>query len=383
MNIKQIVIRKNQDYVSAQTNIEQMNPDLVILFGNKYFFNEELVSFYNSNKKKSESVWIGCSTAGEIYNKGVIENSLVITCVKFNDVEVYSHEESLTNVNDSFKCGEQISAYYDSKKINFLFILGKGLDINGSALLSGIHSKIDKDVLITGGLASDGLDFKQTFCFLNGKFSDSNVVSFGLKGKSLKFGYSSYGGWKPFGPIRKVTKSTDNILYELDGESALRVYKKYLGGDAVKLPASGLRYPFAILNEDEQETGIIRTILGINEVEGSLILAGDVNNNQTLRLMHADVESLVDGARVASIRSDENLKNFNTTSEKLSILVSCIGRKIIMGEDVDDEIDAIKSSLDSNSMILGFYSNGEFCPLHNQLSCKLHNQTMTITQIME
>jgi len=44
------------------------------------------------------------------------------------------------------------------------------------------------------------------------------------------------GGWDPFGPERLITKSKENILYELDGQSALELYKKYLGEHAKVFP---------------------------------------------------------------------------------------------------------------------------------------------------
>lgn len=380
MEIKQISIRKKQDFDLARKAIESLNPQLVLLFGAKFFFNDDLVEFYKSFSNESRGQWLGCSTAGEIYNKGVLENSLIITAVKFEKTNIYASQVSIANANDSHDCGVRLAESYSGKNLKFLFLLGRGVNINGTSLLAGLYSKISKNVIVTGGLAADNGEFKQTFCFFNGLISDSNVVSFALEGDTTKVGYGSYGGWKPFGPVRKVTKSNNNILYELDGEPALKVYKKYLGGDAVKLPAAGLRYPFAILNENEDETGIIRTILGINEVEESLTLAGDISEEQNLRLMHADHNGLVEGAREAAKfshqKSDKELRS-------LTLLVSCIGRKIVMGEDVDDEIDAVRDVVGDESCLSGFYSNGEFCPINKFMECKLHNQTMTITQITE
>lgn len=381
MQVKQIVIRKNQDYESARKILEQLKPQLVILFGAKYFFNNDLVSFYESFKSANETHWLGCSTAGEIYNKGVIDNSLILTAIHFNNVKIHSYEQKIEKATDFQSYGAQLAQHYFDKNINFLFLLARGVNINGTTLLNGIYSKLKNDIVVTGGLAGDSGEFKQTLSFFNGHVSDSSIVSFALeRNENIKVGYGSYGGWKPFGPVRKVTKADDNILYELDGESALKVYKKYLGGDAVKLPASGLRYPFSILNENEDQTGIIRSILGINEVEGSLIFAGDISSGQNLRLMHADHVGLIDGATEAAKLSQPHK---NEGAESLSLLVSCVGRKIVMGEDVDDEIDAVREIVGEKSTLAGFYSNGEFCPISKFMECKLHNQTMTITQIVE
>lgn len=380
MKIKQITVRKKQDFDLVRKAIDSLSPQLILLFGAKFFFNDDLVDFYKSFPKESCGQWLGCSTAGEIYNKGVLENSLIITVINFEKTKVHATQIPIANANDSHDCGVRIADSYSGKNLKFLFLLGRGVNINGTSLLAGLYSKIAKNVIVTGGLAGDNGEFKQTLCFFNGVISDSNVVSFALEGETTQIGYGSYGGWKPFGPVRKVTRSNDNILYELDGEPALKVYKKYLGGDAVKLPAAGLRYPLAILNENEDETGIIRTILGINEVEESLTLAGDISENQNLRLMHADHSGLVEGAREAARFSNQKSNN---NSNSLTLLVSCIGRKIVMGEDVDDEIDAVRDVVGDESCMAGFYSNGEFCPINKFMECKLHNQTMTITQITE
>ncbi|MDP1153786.1 FIST C-terminal domain-containing protein, partial [Klebsiella pneumoniae] len=82
------------------------------------------------------------------------------------------------------------------------------------------------------------------------------------------------------------TRSSHNVLYELDGEPALDIYKRYLGDHARELPGSGLLFPFAMLGDDDSESGLVRTILGVDEAQGSVTLAGDIDPQGYLRLMH-------------------------------------------------------------------------------------------------
>ena len=200
------------------------------------------------------------------------------------------------------------------------------------------------------------------------------------RGEQLVFAHGSFGGWSPFGPARKVTRCANNVLFELDGESALEVYKRYLGEHAKGLPASGLLFPFAMLGKDHSEVGLIRTILGVDEANGSLTLAGDIDPEGYLRLMHASTDALVEGAEAAAEAAQAMRGN---AGEGLALLVSCVGRKLVMGGRVDEEVEAVGDVFGQGATLAGFYSYGEISPFSPSVDCKLHNQTMTITYLSE
>jgi hypothetical protein len=210
--------------------------------------------------------------------------------------------------------------------------------------------------------------------------SQNTLCAIGFYGNHLSLVSSSFGGWKGFGATRQITRYQGNILYELDGKPALDLYKRYLGDYANDLPTSGLLFPFSMLSAEGSEVGIIRTILGINREEGSLILAGDLIENGYLQLMHASTDALVDGAQTAA---EMILSLQNSPNKSLGLLVSCVGRKLLMGGRVDEEVDAVANVLGSKTTLTGFYSNGEISPLSHSTDCKLHNQTMTITCLSE
>lgn len=379
MHVKQIVIRKAAELNSKLASLSLADPDLLLLFGSVPQITEPgLSDTLRAAFPKARQ--LGCSTAGEITSDGVDDGSCTITAVKFATTRLLAASTQLTGMADSFGAGERIGRQLAAVDLKTVLIFGPGVNINGSALVDGLTSIIGNAVPITGGLAGDGGAFKQTFTLGQEGVSEHGVVAIGLCGNALSFGHGSFGGWEPFGPARKVTRCEGNILYELDGEPALDIYKRYLGEHAQGLPASGLLFPFAMLGEDHNAIGLIRTILGVDETSGSLTLAGEINVNGYLKLMHASTDKLVNGAEAAAEAAKSLLE---APGESLAILVSCVGRKLVMGTRVDEEVEAVAEIFGSKAVLTGFYSYGEISPFTPGTSCKLHNQTMTITYLGE
>ncbi len=168
-------------------------------------------------------------------------------------------------------------------------------------MLTRIYDKAIADVSITGGLAADGSNFKKTFVINNLEISENTIIGLGLYGNSLEVGYGSEGGWDSFGIERLVTKSHKNILYELDGEPALALYKSYLGKEAENLPSSGVLFPLSMRYNGISKP-LVRTISGIDETNQSLSFAGDIPKNSYVRLMKANIDRLIVGAEISAIR---------------------------------------------------------------------------------
>lgn len=366
--------------IDAFEKLAGINPQLVTVFGDVKFFGADgLVAKLHA--KFPGATLVGCSTAGEISRKGVTDGKLVVTAVAFANSNLKTAASTVTSMDQSFEAGVTFAKKLDPKDLKAIFLLGPGTNVNGSGIIAGIKSVVGDKVVITGGLAGDNARFEQTFTVLNGEVYKQELVGFGIYGDGIEVGYGSMGGWEAFGPVRKVTKSHQNIMYELDGEPALLLYKKYLGQDKVReLPGSALMYPFALLKDNQDKSGIIRTILGVNEEDQSVIFAGDIPQDGFVRLMHANNDRLVEGATHAA---EETVKKVTAgEASSYAILISCVGRKLIMGVDVEDELDAVNEVLGEGD-VSGFYSYGEICPESGFSECKLHNQTMTITYFRE
>ena len=286
----------------------------------------------------------------------------------------------LQNMADSFEAGCRLGRGLAPEGLRAVLLLGVGVAINGSALVLGLQQEVASDVQISGGLAADAGAFKQTWTLSDEGVFDDQIVAVGLYGSQLLLNNSSFGGWEPFGPERKVTRCEDNVLYELDNERALDIYKRYLGDYAKDLPGSGLLFPFEMSGADRKSQGVIRSALGVNEADGSLTLAGDIDPRGYLKLMHSSTDQLIQGAERAAQAIAPSL---GCGTSALAVLVSCIGRRLVMGDRVDEELEAVVDTLGAGIVSTGFYSNGEISEAALRSECRLYNQTMTITLIGE
>lgn len=349
-------------------------PDLILLFGGKTILQEsEWVQ--EIRRKFPQAILTGCSTSGEIIDTTVNDETIAANFLSFGKSTVVYNEISIADAIDSEKVGAELCKSFDTDGLKHLFILSDGLNVNGSKLVKGMREAVPESIAITGGLAGDGPHFEQTVLIdKNGLVRDHLVIALGFYG-AVEISYGSMGGWDSFGIERVVTKSKDNVLYELDGEPALGLYKSFLGEEASKLPSSGLLFPLSMRYSEDRKP-LVRTILAVSEAEQSLTFAGDIPEGSYIRLMKANVDRLIDGAEEAAQLANQDKNEF-------AICISCVGRKLVLRQIVEEEVEGVREHLGPNCMITGFYSYGEIAPFKKGVECELHNQTMTITSFSE
>lgn len=377
MQIAQRVFQQDEVATADYSAVAAVNPGLVLVFGPVAAVQAAAPAL---TKAFPQSHLAGCSTAGEITAEGVADGTLVVTGIRFDHTDVRQSRTPLNGMEDSHSAGVRLATGLPREGLCAVLVFGQGVAINGSALIVGMTSVWGDDVPISGGLAGDGGAFAQTVVLDDSGASSDGLVAVGLYGDKLVYSHGSFGGWSPFGPARKVTRAVNNVLYELDGEPALTVYKKYLGDYAKDLPASGLLFPFAMLGSDHSEIGLIRTILGVDDAQGSLTLAGEIDPQGYLKLMHSNTDALVSGAEAAAQAAAQVQGG---SEQGLALLVSCVGRKLVMGGRVDEEVEAVGDVFGQGATLAGFYSYGEISPFTRSVDCKLHNQTMTIAYLRE
>jgi hypothetical protein len=370
--------KKNQAWREVVVPSRGINAHLVFIFATPSLAKEESILSFVRDKFPSAYI-LGCSTAGEIANGMIEEEGIVVTAIEFEHTKLEKHSIALSGASDSIRVGEALVNQFTKEGLRHIIVISEGLHINGTQLVEGMRAVLPKDINVTGGLAGDGADFSSTYV-IDGKqgAAGDRVVGLGLYGDKIKIGYGSYGGWDIFGVERLVTKSENNVLFEIDNMPALALYKSFLGDLASQLPSSGLLFPLSLRTNNVDEP-IVRTILAVDEEKQSLTFAGDIPEGSYVKLMKANVDHLIDGANQAAERSIEGVKG----DVELALLVSCVGRRLVMKQMTEEEIEAVHDVVGKNAVLTGFYSYGEISPSRRGAPCYLHNQSMTITTLSE
>ncbi|XZF12789.1 FIST signal transduction protein [Chitinophagaceae bacterium MMS25-I14] len=350
---------------------------LVLGFGTRHVLQQP--SLFNWLRERFPQAQIAlCSTAGEICNTNVYDDSVSVAVMQFDGTPIATHAVKIGEEESIYEAGERLLQQFDKKDLSYLFILSDGSKVNGSELVNVLNDSLGPDILVTGGLAGDGSNFSSTLASLNATPEEGMIIGVGFYGDRIKINHGSKGGWEMFGLEKTVTRSIGNILYEMDHKSALDIYKKYLGAEAESLPGSALLFPLGLTLPDTGEQ-VVRTILSINQDEGSMIFAGDIPEGAQVRFMKANFDKITNAASDAaqqSLPADDG-------HPQLALLISCVGRKLILQSRTEEEVEAVDEVFDHKTMLAGFYSYGEISPAVNGGQCRLHNQTMTITTFYE
>jgi hypothetical protein len=325
--------------------------------------------------------WIGCSSAGEICGASLVDDTIQVCLVRFEHSQLRRATLPIQTEDRGYTTGARLGEALKANDLRGVLVFSDGLLISGADLADGLVSALGDKLPITGGLAGDGFALARTWVLADGQPKNGHVVAVGLYGERVRISACARGGWSPFGPARRITRARHNILYELDGRPALALYKEYLGELAAELPAAGIRFPLCVTTGDQRD-GLIRTVIGVDEVEQSITCTGDFYEGATARLMRSTVERLVDGATDAY----EHVAASHPGAA-VAIVVSCVGRRLAMGQRTDEELEGITSLAAQGApppAQIGFYSYGELAPGETGAGgCALHNQTMTLTVLSE
>ncbi len=368
---------QNKTGWSVDTFPDLDSPQTLILAFFAPEFSNQHVPFDDLKKAYPNSHFAGCSTSGEIYGPIINDSSISIAVIKFDKTEIKIASHEIKKSDESYLVGKELANSLKKENLKGILILSEGLIVNGSTLVEGLKQNLSENVIITGGLAGDGKDFKQTWVLKDHYPSKNCISAIGLYGEDIEIGYGSKGGWDLFGPERLITRSKGNVLFEIDDQPVLGLYKKYLGQRAEDLPASALLFPLAISENPASDKYVVRTILSVDEKNQSMTFAGDVPEGWYAQLMKANFDRLIEGASMAGKMSITSKRK-----DQLGIAISCVGRRLVLGERSEEEVEATLDTLGKGASQIGFYSYGEISP-SGLGSCDLHNQTMTLTTLSE
>lgn len=377
MKIEQKKFSEENGWETLYEGIDNEKCNLVIVFGSSGILSGDLI-YPEIRKMYPNADILMNTTSGEIFDTQVNDDTISLTAIYFEKTKIKTAITDISDSGSSYAAGIKLGKKFEADGLKNVLVISDGQKVNGSDLVVGLQESLPEGTIITGGLAGDGARFKSTLVGLNEKPSEGKIVVLGFYGNHLSITYGSLGGWDTFGPEREITKSKENILFELDGKPALDVYKNYLGEYAKDLPGSGLLFPLSIRMQDTSQP-VVRTILAINEDEKSLTFAGNMPEGCYAQLMKANLDRLIEGASDAAQFSVKN----TLKKPDLAILISCVGRKLVLDQRIEEEVEVIRAIYGEETAISGFYSYGEISPSFNFMKCELHNQTMTVTTFTE
>lgn len=317
----------------------------------------------------------GCTTGGEMIAGRLVDGGIVAAALQLEQSHVHTHSAKIASRRDSFAVGRRLGQAITAPGLKGVLVLSEGIDCDGSLLLSGLCDVIGDDIPVFGGLAADGLDFIVTRVAANGPFESGQAVAVGVYGRDIMIGHGTGAGWQPYKSIGDITNSAGSIIYEIDGRPALEALRQ-----AGELGASVtfhdlMTLPLWITDPVRSRAGIIRTVVGIDEDRGSLIMAGDLPRHGGCSVMQATAGEIAAGAAHAASQARAGAEH------GLVLSVSSIGRKVLLGASANLELDAVTRAIGSLPQI-GFYSYGELSRPSGE-SCRFLNQTMCVTIIGE
>jgi hypothetical protein len=345
-----------------------------------------------------QAVHAGCSTAGEIFEGEVLDDTAAVAIARFDHTDLRHASVPVTGRDDTSTAAQALAAQLTATNpalLRAVLVFSEGIHVNGSALVQGLTRHLPDGVVITGGLAGDGDRFGRTWTLGAQGPQPGLITAVGLYGPALRVGTASEGGWSDFGPERRITRSEGQVLLELDGRPALDLYKTYLGDLASRLPSAALRFPL-LVRETAQGVPVVRTILAVDEARRALVFAGDIPEGGLARLMRGRPQRLLERAGVAvqaamagsvPVGSEAGVPvgmpvGMSPGMPALVLSVSCVGRRLLLGQQTEEELETIGHALPAGSGHVGFYSYGEISPVGG-CGSRLHNQTLTLTVLVE
>ena len=381
-----IIRQESVESTKALKDLPSTSPlpsaNLVLAFGSVKRFSEGKLQGYLKARYPAAQL-VGCTTSGEISPSGVYDDSIQITAIQWEKTIQRVAQTKMSGMQNSFEAAAGLAKQLKADTLRTVLVISDGLNVNGSELLKGFQSVLG-DVPIVGGLAGDGGAFVKTLQLFNDSVSDNQVIAVGLYGNALVTSSGALGGWKPYGPPRKVTRSEKNVVFEMDGKPALPLYRMYIGEAFARgLPGTGLKFPLAVIEEGKRDVEKIRTLLAVDNASNSLTFAGNVEEGETVRLCQTNHDRLVEGAGNAANLVMDGLGGSKTNQVGLALCVSCVGRKLVMADQIGDEVKLVQQILGPQTSVAGFYSYGELAPRPNTTDSVLHNQTMTIGYLSE
>lgn len=374
--------------------LERINgqiPQILIVFGAMRFDHRELLRGIQS--VTGDIPLVGGTTAGEISTQGFSTDSVVVMAVASGQLRCIAgigHNMS----RNVYACTKEMindilsRDTFDPDASLLLFPNGMGGD--GTQILAGIHDLLGEHFEVAGGYLGDDERFSMTFQYYNGSvYKDAIVGLMICKQDGIQTGTGVKSGFESIGNSFTCTASEGNVVKEFDHVRALDLYKDFLGETrSERLPGICLEYPFGIIEPSLSAKGNhmfqLRCGLAVNHETGTISLAASIPEGSAVTLTTASRGEIIKGALDAATQAKACLSG---ADPRFIIMFSCVGRKLVLGRRIQEEISAVKQCFGDDIPIIGFYTYGEIGPINKMkaelATAKFHNETVVLWVIGE
>ena len=373
MRVATLCYLERTGWVFAGETVE--DPQLVIWFG--AYAQARKPGVYEGLRERFPSALIaGCSTNGEIFGGDAMDDACVAAAVRFDGTRVKAAYAVLEPGADARAGGRKLAAELQGEALKGVYVLADAFSFNGADLVDGLIESLPEGVVVSGGMAGDDATLgSATLAGLDEAPRQGGALAIGFYGSRVRINHGVAGGWDALGPSRNVTRSEGHVVYELDGQPALEVYERLVGDAGT---TARLRHPFAFKPDADSAQDVIREVVGIDRENHGVIFIDTVPQGCWGQILRGTDEHLVDGAALAARRAGMD----KADDETLSLVVSCIGRKWVMGQRIGDETEAVQDESPTTPTI-GFYSYGEIAPHERTGLCTLHHASVSVTLLSE
>ncbi|MEL6501306.1 MAG: diguanylate cyclase [Cyanobacteria bacterium J06623_1] len=316
-----------------------------------------------------DTALVGTTTAGEILNGKVQDNTVVINFSFFESTVVKSsivtQDENLRSLGETL--ASELAPSQPQAAILFGCSIKNGHKINASQLLAAVAEALP-ETIIAGGQAGDNGNGVVTYVFTENGIIDYGVAAAALTGTNLVVNNTYNLSWIPIGKKFKITQVAGQRVDSIDDRTPLELYRHYLGSEVVaELPLSAADFP--LMTERDGISMAIHPLVINDDGSFDYIHCFDLGEQVQFGFCHSGL--LQTGA-------DKTFEELKEHPIQAAFIYSCVSRKWILGGDIDIEIAPI-NRLASTA---GFFAYGEYFTSAPS-KCLHFGQTMTVLTLAE
>ncbi|MCB9755079.1 MAG: FIST C-terminal domain-containing protein [Myxococcales bacterium] len=348
---------------------DDFRPTLAIVFVAVAHDLEELARVFASR----EIELVGVTSSGEFVDDTVYEEAIVGLLLAADRASYFTRL-----VDGAGKSSREVGAALgrfaaESCARPGLLVFSAGLKADGEQIVSGVLDAVDQGAPLFGGLAGDDLTLHRTSVALGESICHDGALALVFDQARVELRGVASSGWQPIGASKTVTRAEGNLVFEIDGQPAIDVYKTILHTTGSEgMMESEL--PLLVYRDDG--SAVVRTAMMTDHERGALVYAGTVRQGARVRFASPPGFEITEHA-VAEVKAFQERE---APAADAVLIASCKGRHLALGPMVEDEIEALHELWARPTV--GFFSFGEIGRLTGS-GTDFHNNTFSLVTIRE